>query len=228
MAREYRQHRFSPPSGATEILLVRHGEAAPFREGDTVPLVDGHGDPPLSPEGQWQAERLGERLAAERIDAIYVTSLARTVQTAGPLADRLGLKPAVERDLREVHLGEWEGGIFRVHAAARHPAYVQSLEAERWDHIPGAENDEEFGRRTRRAIERIAEVHREERVAVFVHGGVIGALLAHATGSRPFAFVGADNASISQLVVAGERWLLRRFNDTGHLDELSTEAEPPI
>lgn len=25
---EYRQHRFTPPSGATEIFLVRHGESA--------------------------------------------------------------------------------------------------------------------------------------------------------------------------------------------------------
>lgn len=207
---------------------MRHGESAPFREGDVMPLVDGHGDPPLSPEGQWQAERVGERLAAEKIDAIYVTNLARTSQTAAPLADRLGLAPVVEPDLREVHLGEWEGGWFRVHAAARHPAYLKSLEAERWDLIPGGENDEAFSRRTRHALERIAEAHPDQRVAVFVHGGVIGALLAHTTGSRPFAFAGADNASVSHLVVAGDRWVLRRFNDTGHLDELSAQAEPPV
>ena len=40
---------FTPPPGATEILLVRHGESAPFREGVAVPLADGHGDPPLDP-----------------------------------------------------------------------------------------------------------------------------------------------------------------------------------
>jgi 2,3-bisphosphoglycerate-dependent phosphoglycerate mutase len=39
-----------------------------------------------------------------------------------------------------------------------------------------------------------------------------------ASGSRPFAFTGADNASISRLVVASDRWIVRGFNDTAHLD----------
>jgi probable phosphoglycerate mutase len=38
-----------------------------------------------------------------------------------------------------------------------------------------------------------------------------------ATGSEPFAFTGADNASVSRLVVAGEQWFLRGYNDTSHL-----------
>ena len=50
-----------------------------------------------------------------------------------------------------------------------------------------------------------------------VHGGVIGQLLHRVTGSRPFAFAGADNASISEVVVAGSRTILRRYNDTSHL-----------
>ena len=41
---EYRQHRFTLPPGATEILLVRHGESAPAREDRPFPLVDGQSD----------------------------------------------------------------------------------------------------------------------------------------------------------------------------------------
>jgi probable phosphoglycerate mutase len=44
-------------------------------------------------------------------------------------------------------------------------------------------------------------------------------VLALATDSRPFAFIGAENGSISQLVVAGPTWMVRSFNDTAHLDE---------
>jgi probable phosphoglycerate mutase len=43
-------------------------------------------------------------------------------------------------------------------------------------------------------------------------------MMALATGAESFAFVGADNASISELVVLGDRWIVRRFNDTAHLD----------
>jgi probable phosphoglycerate mutase len=42
-------------------------------------------------------------------------------------------------------------------------------------------------------------------------------LLAQASGARPFAFLNADNGSISKLVVAPERWVVRGFNDTAHL-----------
>ena len=113
--RQFRQHRFVPPPGSCEILLVRHGESSPHIEGEEFPLVDGHGDPALAPEGEAQAELVAERLVStgERIAAIYVTTLQRTRQTAEPLARRLGIEPLVEPDLREVFLGDWEGGEFR-------------------------------------------------------------------------------------------------------------------
>ena len=58
-----------------------------------------------------------------------------------------------------------------------------------------------------------------KRAAAFVHGAVIGDLCALATGSRPFAFLNADNGSISSLIVHGDgSWLLRSFNETRHLD----------
>ena len=84
----FRQYRFTPPDGATTVLLVRHGESAPAHPDRPFPMVDGHGDPPLDPVGHEQAERLADRLQHERIDAIYVTTLQRTYQTAAPLASR--------------------------------------------------------------------------------------------------------------------------------------------
>src|SRR3954454_5623570 len=111
--RTFRQFRFTPPPGATEILLVRHGEAEAAGEGEAFPLVDGHRDPALSEQGREQAERVGERLAVEHIDAIYVTNLQRTAQTAAPLVAKIHVEPEVEPELREVFLGEWEGGVLR-------------------------------------------------------------------------------------------------------------------
>jgi 2,3-bisphosphoglycerate-dependent phosphoglycerate mutase len=226
-ARSYQQHRYEAPPGATEILLVRHGESAPTDPDAPFPLVDGHGDPPLDPVGVEQAERLADRLAGEHVDAIYVTSLCRTAQTAAPLADRLGIEPRVEADLREVFLGEWEGGLFRIKAAERDPAFVRAMEDERWDRIPGAEPQPKFAARVAGALARIHEAHPDERVVVVSHGGVIGQILATATKSRPFAFMGSDNASIAHIVVAGEQIVLRRFNDTAHLHQHFTLAAPP-
>jgi probable phosphoglycerate mutase len=202
--------------------VIRHGESSPAREDQPHDLVDGHSDPPLDPVGEAQALRLADRLASEPIAAICVTTLRRTVQTAAPLAARLGLTPTVIADLREVRLGEWEGAAFRKHTSEGHPLAVQMFTEQRWDAIPGGEPTAEFSERVRRGVGAIAAAHPNQRVAVVVHGGVIGMMMSIATGASTFAFVGADNASISQIVVAEDRWIVRRFNDTTHLDPALT------
>ncbi|MFG2003222.1 histidine phosphatase family protein [Spirillospora sp. NPDC048911] len=215
---EYRQTPYAPPPGATQVLLVRHGASEPARPGRPFPLVDGHGDPELAPEGREQAERVGERLSKVRLDAVYVTSLRRTAQTVAPLVRLTGIEPRAEKDLREVRLGEWEGGLFRRMIHENGPIAQRFWAEERWDVIPGGEPTEVFAARVRGAIDRIAAAHPDGRVAVFTHGGVIAQALAMASRSRPFAFLGADNGSISQLVVIGGLWSVRGFNDTAHLD----------
>ncbi|MBA3653638.1 MAG: histidine phosphatase family protein [Actinobacteria bacterium] len=227
--KEYRQARFTRPPGATEILFVRHGESAPFREGEAVPLFEGHGDPPLDPVGEGQAEAVAGRLEAEDLAAIYVTTLQRTVQTAAPLVERVAIEPAVEPDLREIFLGDWEGELFRKYAAEQHPVAMRVFSEQRWDAIPNAESNDAFGARIRRAVVAIAARHPDACVAVFTHGGVIAEVIAQATGARPFAFLGADNGSISHVVIAGDRWIVRRFNDTAHVNPgFSVAAEPLI
>lgn len=214
----FRQARFAAPVGATTILLVRHGESAAAVEGVPFPLKDGHGDPALHPAGVAQAERVGERLQAERIDAIYVSSLIRTHQTAAPLARATGVTPVEYPDLREVFLGDWEGGLLRVKAAAQDPIYLRMRVEERWDVIPGAETSAQLSTRLWGALDRIVADHNDGRVAVFIHGAAIGQILSDVTDAKnSFAFAGADNGSISEIVVDGTSKTLRRFNDTAHL-----------
>ena len=213
----FRQRRYVAPETATTVLLVRHGESAAAQLDESFPMKDGHGDPPLHENGHEQAQRVAERLRHERIDAIYVTTLQRTHQTAAPLAAALGLTTVVVADLREVHLGDWEGGLFRVKAAANDPLFERMHAEQRWDVIPGAEVPLDFRARTQRGLRTIVTAHPGGRVVAVVHGGVIGDLLAAASGGQAFAFNSSDNASITELVIDGERQVVRRFNDTAHL-----------
>ena len=225
MAREYRQTSFSRPPGATEILLVRHGESRAATPDQPFPLVDGHGDPELHPNGREQAIRVGHRLKHQPISAVYVTNLRRTVETAAPLCGHLGVIPIVEPDLREVHLGEWEGGLLRIKAHENDPLYLRMQQEQRWDVIPGAESWDAINRRVTASLDRIAARHRDALVVAVVHGGVIAHILAHATGARPFAFNGADNGSISHIVMIDGRIVVRRFNDSTHLTMEVAAAE---
>jgi probable phosphoglycerate mutase len=214
---EIRQLKFAAPPGACRLLLLRHGETTPVRDGVAVPLLEGQSNPELDPVGVDEARRAAERLAGEDVAAIYVTPLTRTHQTAAPLAERLGVRPVVEPRLIEVHLGEWEGGQYRRRVAANDPIAARVIAEQRWDVIPGAEPMDRFAARVREGIEGVAAAHPDRTVVVVSHGGTIGQALAEATGSRALAF-GPDNGSISELVVSGREWALRRFNDTAHLD----------
>ncbi|WP_147105005.1 histidine phosphatase family protein [Tateyamaria sp. syn59] len=220
MTQEYRQPVYAPPAGAADLYLIRHGESAPARPGVSFPMKDGHGDPPLHPQGERQAIAVAERLKNETFAALYVTKLIRTHQTAAPLAAQLGMTPIENPDLHEVSLGDWDGGLYRIKAAEGDPIYRRVVEMQDWGVIPGAETRDAFFTRVRRGLFSIAETHADERVAVVVHGGVIGAALAIASGAQPFAFHGAANGSISRLVIHKDRMIVRGFNDTQHLHHL--------
>jgi probable phosphoglycerate mutase len=215
----YPQRPFALPPGATEIVLVRHGASANAIPGTPFPLIDGRGNPPLADSGHAQAEAVADRLADEGLTALFVTTLQRTAQTAAPLAQRTGLEPAVVPDLAEVHLGDWEGGEYRIRAAHGDPLIQRVFEHERWDVIPNAESPEQLEARVRAGLERIVrEAGPDTSVAAVVHGGIIGEACRQATASRPFAFIHADNGSITRLVAfADGRLLLRSFNDIAHL-----------
>ena len=62
--------------GVTEIWLVRHADV--YDDFEEV------SDPPLSPLGRQQAERLAHRLKSLEIDAVYCSPHRRALQTAAP------------------------------------------------------------------------------------------------------------------------------------------------
>lgn len=219
MTARYEQRQYSVPEDATEIVFVRHGASAEAIEGEQHEMLDGRGNPPLSPTGIEQAEAVGARLAKEQFAAIFVSTLQRTHQTAAPLARRTEMEPVELADLAEVSLGDMEGGEFRIRAYKRDPIVMRALAEERWDVIPNAESMEDFAARVRRAVDLIVErAGAGVSVVAFAHGAVIGEICRQATQSRPFAFMRNDNTSITRIVVHADGSLyLRAFNDIAHL-----------
>jgi probable phosphoglycerate mutase len=209
------------------VLLIRHGQSAAYIAGEAFPLRDGHGDPHLTDLGHYQAQLVADRLAREPVAAIYVSSLTRTQQTAAPLASELGLEPIVEPDLREVHLGEFEGGLFRQMSVENHPAVVAMRARREWGEIPGAETSTQLTARTVGAVERIAAAHPDQLVTAFCHGGVIAAVLGHAAGTGALVFTGARHTAISHLVVGPAGWVIRSFNDGAHAGSLTADHPLP-
>jgi probable phosphoglycerate mutase len=219
VAQTYPQRGFQLPPDAVDLLLIRHGASAAAVPGEPFELLEGQADPPLAPEGAEQARKVAAWLANEPISSLFVTPLRRTAQTAAPMAERTGLVPQVVPELREIFLGEWEGGEFRIRVAQGDPLSIRLFEEERWDVIPGAESLESFGARIASGLERVAdEIGSGNTGAAILHGGVITEICHQVAQSRPFAFLQVDNTSITRVVRRPDgRWLLRYFNETAHL-----------
>ncbi|MBA2282406.1 MAG: histidine phosphatase family protein [Actinomycetota bacterium] len=198
----------------TEILLIRHGESAPV-----VPGTPESFDPPLSSTGVVQALALATRLEGRPLDAVYTSTMARAMQTGEPLTDERGLEIVTRDDLREVFLGDWEGGEFRRRAAIGDPAFLAFVASGRWGSIPGAERDEDLQARMRDALIGIAAAHPGGSVAVVSHGGAINAWLAQHTGARRGMLAVIDNTSVTTLRTDGERWSVLGVNDQHHLGD---------
>jgi probable phosphoglycerate mutase len=215
----FEQTPYELPAGATEIVMVRHGASSPPIEGIPNPLVGGHSNPALAEAGKAQAELVADGLRNEPISAIFVSTLRRTAETAAPLAAATGIEPVAISELREVFLGDFEGGVYRIKTAEGDPTIKQVFETEAWSAIPNAETFAEFGPRITAGVEEMVRQVGPNKAAVAVlHGAVIGQLCRQATDSRAFAFVHADNGSVSRLVVDPDgRWLLRSFNDISHI-----------
>lgn len=220
----YAQKAFQAPEGSTDILLIRHGQSEGMSSSSFPRLSSGQADPALSPLGHQQAALMGERLSHVGIQAIYCSTLIRTQQTAAPLANFTGLEPIVVPDLREVELGDWEGAEFRKRSQDKDASFLEMMRKGDWGIVPNGETNEAFSGRIRQALRDIQAKHPAERVAVVCHGGVIGAAISIATGCSPMSFMHVDNASVTQLLMTDDLWIVRRVNDTAHLGP----AFPPV
>jgi broad specificity phosphatase PhoE len=170
--------RPSAPGGAPRLLLVRHGEVEDWARGRIYGLLD----PALSPAGLTQAHAVATLVAGERPAALYCSPSLRAQETAAPIAARAALSPTVERRLREIEFGAFEGLTFD-EAERRDPATWRAwMERPGEVRFPGGECWDDVRSRAVQAAESIASAHPAAAVAVVTHGGVVRALLAEALG----------------------------------------------
>jgi probable phosphoglycerate mutase len=148
------------------LILVRHGRTA-SNVGFLLDTAEPGAD--LDEGGLEQAASLVERLSHHQIDAVYVSTLVRTQQTAGPIAHHRGLELQVLPGLREISAGEDE-------LSTDSTRYIGTLMA--WGsgdpeaRMPGGENAYEFLTRFDAAIDTIA-ASGNEVVMVVSHGAAL-------------------------------------------------------
>ena len=200
----------------SRLLLVRHGET----ELNSAERYWGHSDVKLSALGIRQAERLGDRLAAERIDAVYSSDLQRALVTAETIALRHQLDVTLSAELREINFGKLEGLNFE-EISQLFPEFTAKWKVQRSTDIefPGGESLNELNNRVRNFVGRLKKHKAEETVLVVTHAGVLRSLICQLieVELRCIYHIRLDLASLSILETYPMGAILTLLNDTSHL-----------
>jgi broad specificity phosphatase PhoE len=231
------------------LVLVRHGQAAPF---DSAFVG-------LTPTGDEQARRLGAFWArrGERFDTVFAGTLGRQIRTAELARGSMraaGLPCPDVQVLEE--LDEYDAGaileLLVPLLAARDADFQKLVEAcrlgaagtERSRHFQrmfervmaawldgkleadGVETWPAFRVRVERAVARVtAGDGRGRRIAVFTSGGPIGLTVQRILAAPERAALELNwrirNASLTEITFSGGRFSLDTFNTVPHLDDPS-------
>jgi probable phosphoglycerate mutase len=204
----------SPPCTLT---IVRHGQTA----ANTAGVWHGSLDTPLTPHGERQAERVALHIARTRSDvrALYASTLTRARHTAAPIGARLGLDIQTDAELCEYDLGAWEGRSYG-ELVREHRLFERMAKDPDW-RPGGGESSRGVALRIARALTRVAERHRGERVVVVTHGGALTLGLGLLLDNDPSTWRRVmDNAALAELQLEPAPRLLR-FNEAHHLAGLA-------
>lgn len=199
------------------LMLVRHGES----EWNVQRRYQGQSDVPLSERGRKQAALVAERLAGEKIDAIYASDLGRAWETARAIAEKNGLQVTSEPRLRELKFGVLEGLTFE-EAQAQYPQMIAAWLDDFNCPPEGAETIDVFNARCVSFLDELKQKHDGQVVLLVAHGGSLSELLRTVLGlSREKRwYLELDNASLSEALIAETYVSLKRLNDTCHLAAL--------
>jgi len=177
----------------------------------------------LSDEGKAQADQAAQRIASLKKPpvAVYASPLERAMETAKPIAGRLGLRVRVERGLLECDFGAWTGAKLGALRRRREWRTVQAFPSS--FRFPDGESFVEMQARMLSTLDRLAQRHRGETFVAVSHADPIKAAVA-ATAGVPldlFQRLSVSPCSVTALVRGEAGSYVLCVNATASLSELA-------
>jgi len=198
----------------SRLLLVRHGRTK-LHQADRF---WGSTDVTLSDIGIRQAEQLRERLAREKITAVYTSTLSRARSTAEIINSRRKTKITACKELNECNFGYIEGLTFG-EIQRLHPELAEELLSWKTVSFPGGESLEDLDKRVRSFLDRLDKHKEKETVLVVAHGGPLRLIICHllGLGLEHWPQLRVELASLSIVETYPQGAILTLLNETSHL-----------
>jgi broad specificity phosphatase PhoE len=200
------------------IYFLRHGETAASRTGGYCGALD----PDLTAEGQEMAKDFAAAYKGVAWEAVFCSPLKRTVATADPLCEAVGLAPQLRAGLKEITYGEWEGMTPDDVDRQFHDEYVRWLADPGWNAPSGGEKGVDIARRSSVVLEGIEGAHHSGNVLVVSHKATIRIMLCSLLGidiGRYRDRLAVPVASLCVVEMTERGPLLKSLGDRSHLRE---------
>jgi len=200
------------------LYFVRHGETTYSRSGGYCGDLDAE----LTENGIKMAEAFAT--AHKTIDwaAVYVSPMKRTIATAKPLCDAIGLEMQLRDGLKEIRYGEWEG-LTQEHVKEHYADdYIRWLAEPAWNAPPGGETSVQIASRASLVVAEIEQKHKTGNVLVVSHKATIRIILCSLLGidlGRYRDRINALAGSISIVKFREHGPLLEVLGDRSYMDE---------
>jgi len=195
---------------------VRHGQT----ELNTSFKFAGSIDSELSPGGYKQIEKLRDRLADEKIDAVICSDLKRAKESAAIIAAGRQLELHTYPELRELNYGKLEGLTF---GEIHHNYPDVSASIDKHDYLVNFPGGECFGDLEKRIGTMVVELKgypADQTILVVTHGGPLRMLVCKLleTGVELWWRLRIDNASLTIIDMYPDGAILSLLNDVSHLN----------
>lgn len=201
------------------LYFLRHGQTALSRDD----VFCGSGlDPELTAEGLEMAESFAAAYRTVSWGAVYSSPLKRTLMTARPLCEALGLKAEVRDDLKEIGYGKWEGQTREVVNQDYHDDYLRWLADPAWYPPTEGEMAVTIAHRALSVIEEIKQRFSTGNVLVVSHKATIRIILCGLLGIDVGRFryrLSCPVGSVTTVEFGESGPLLKVLADRMHLTE---------
>jgi broad specificity phosphatase PhoE len=179
------------------IYLVRHGQT----HDNVVNKMQGWTDTPLNEIGYEQAKSLVPFLESAHIDLIYSSDLSRAYETARVIGESLKLNVFIDKQLREMYLGFWEGKSWQEMEAAYAYFFDKPEQERNAIAIHNGESYIEFQKRSFQSFKRLTLKHVGKTIVIVTHSGYIREVIAHILklNQKEKDDIPIRNCSISQI-----------------------------